>query len=285
MGNSITTGKVRFSYVSVFAPRKADKDNDVEKYSVTLLIPKQDQATYQAIMAGIEEAKQEGMRSVFGGSVPPILATPIHDGDGVKETTGEPYGPECRGHWVLAASDKSQPAIVDINVQPILQQALVYSGCYGRASLRFYPYAKGKKGIGCGLSGIQKLEDGEPLGGGISPEEAFGGSNTYGATQTQGAYPNAPAPGYGAPAGGYQQPAAPQYQPGAYQTPAPAYQSPVAPAPQYQTPPYQQSVAAPQYQAPQYQQTPYQAPVPQGYPQPAVDPVTGRPMAGGVMGI
>lgn len=281
MSSNITTGKVRFSYLSVFTPRKpnqSSKDGEDEKYSVTLLIPKQDQATYWAIMAGIDEAKQEGISKVFGGSIPAVLALPLHDGDGMKES-GEPYGAECRGCWVMTASNKSQPSIVDVNVQPILQQSQVYSGCYGRASIRFFPYGIGKKGIGCGLSGIQKLEDGEPLGGGISAEEAFGGHNSYGQPAAGGVYPNSLVPGYSQPGAGY--PASqPQFPAAAYQMPAQNQQ----PAPML----YQQSIPY-QQPAPYQQPMPYQQTIPQYQyqqpPAPMVDPVTGRPMAGGVMGI
>ena len=47
---------------------------------------------------------------------------------------------------------------------------------YGRVNVNFFPYAfGGKKGIGCGLGPVQKLEDGEALSGGhISAAQAFG---------------------------------------------------------------------------------------------------------------
>lgn len=252
MSRNITIGRVRFSYAWVFQPKKNRDDNGEERYSVTLLIPKTDMNSYNAVMACIEEAKQEGLNGDFKGAIPPTLAVPIHDGDGVKENTGEPYGPECKGHWVLTASNKIQPFVVDANIQPIIQQSAFYSGCYGMASIRFFPYAKGKKGIGCSLNGVQKLAEGEPLGGGISPEEAF--RNAQQATQ-QGAWPNTPS-GQTA----YQQPT--------YQAPMqPTYQQA-----QYQVPPQ------PAYQIPQYQ-----APAQPGYPQ--IDPITGLPYTGGVMGI
>ncbi len=50
----------------------------------------------------------------------------------------------------------------------------VYSGCYARVSVNFYGYnAAGNKGIACGLGNVQKVEDGERLGGGSSAEEDF----------------------------------------------------------------------------------------------------------------
>ena len=69
---------------------------------------------------------------------------------------------------------------MDANIQSILQQSDVYSGMYGRVSVTFFAYSNsGKKGIGCGLNAVQKLRDGEPLGGHISAEEAFGQMPAY----------------------------------------------------------------------------------------------------------
>ena len=50
----------------------------------------------------------------------------------------------------------------------------VYSGCYGRLTLNFYAYnANGNKGVAAGLGNVQKLEDGEPLGGFTRAEDDF----------------------------------------------------------------------------------------------------------------
>lgn len=186
---AITTGKVRASYVSIFQP-KVPQGGGEPKYSVTLLIPKTDVATINRIYAEIEKAKQEGVQKVFGGYIPPVCKIPLHDGDGVKPTSGEPFGEECKGHMVITASAKMQPSIVGLDMQNIINPADVYSGCYIRASINFFAYnTNGNKGIGCGLNAVQKIEDGEPLTARVSAEEAFGGSNAYSAVPGQ--YPAA----------------------------------------------------------------------------------------------
>ena len=59
-------------------------------------------------------------------------------------------------------------------MQPILDQSEVYSGCYGRISVNFYGFnSNGNRGIAAGLGNIQKLRDGESLGGRTSAEEDF----------------------------------------------------------------------------------------------------------------
>lgn len=175
----VTTGKVRLSFCHVWQPQAPQNGQGEAKYSVTILIPKSDTQTLNAILAEMESAKQQGVSSKWGGVMPPIVKTPLYDGDGVRPS-GEPFGEECRGHMVITASSKSQPAVVDLNVQPILNQSEVYSGCYARVSLNFFAYAQnGNKGIGCGLNCVQKIADGEPLSGGVSAQEAFGGVNAY----------------------------------------------------------------------------------------------------------
>ena len=309
------TGKFRASYAHVFTPQVPPGGGDA-KYRITMLIPKSDVATYNTIMAEINKAIQEGIPTKFGGQAPPRPRLPIFDGDGLKES-GEPFGEECRGHWVLRASSPARPSVVDQNVQTILDPNAFYSGCYARATVDFFAYnTNGNKGIACGLNNIQKLADGEPFSGRSTAEEDFGGGNAYTGGGIPAGYPQnygqpAPAqqsytqPAYQAPVQqGYQppaytQPAAP-VMPRGYGQPVPTQQPYQAPAqPPYQAPtqpPYQAPTQQP-YQAPAQQpyqaptQQPYQQPMPGGYPPvqqqaTAVDPITGMPtVPGGVMGI
>ena len=108
------------------------------------------------------------------------LPTPIYDGDGVRQDGYTPFGPECKGMWVLTAScpQERRPRVVDINMQDILDPTEIYSGIWGRVSLDFYPYSvPQRQGVGCGLGNVQKLTDGEPLGA-VRPsvEDDFGGA-------------------------------------------------------------------------------------------------------------
>ncbi len=171
MGN-LVTGKVRFSYANVFEPKQTP--NGDEKYSVTLLIPKSDNGTYQRITAEINKILQEGVADTFKGVIPANPKLPIHDGDGLRQS-GDPYSAECKGHWVITANSINAPEVVDASCNPIISKNEFYSGCYGRASLRFYAYNQnGNKGVGCGLGNVQKLEDGQPLDGRTTAAEDFG---------------------------------------------------------------------------------------------------------------
>ena len=177
----MVTGKVRFSYANVFEPRAVNGGE--EKYSITILIPKSDTKTYQRIMEEINKTLQESVADKFKGIMPTNPSLPIYDGDGLRPG-GEPFGPECKGCWVMSAKSNSAPEVVDASCQPIISKNEFYSGCYGRASIRFYAYnTNGNKGIGCGLGNVQKLEDGQPLDGRTTAAEDFG--TPYQAEQSQ----------------------------------------------------------------------------------------------------
>lgn len=191
---NVTTGEVRFSYVHLFKPYAAMQGQE-EKYSCTILVPKTDADTMNRINAAIEAAKQKGISDKWNGQCPPIVLTPVYDGDGVRPSDGMPFGPECKGHWVFTASAKADypPEVVDASRNPILNQSDVYSGMYGMVNITFYPYAFGsKKGIGCGLGPVMKTRDGEALGGGhISATQAFGAPQPAAASAAMPATPNA----------------------------------------------------------------------------------------------
>lgn len=172
MSNTIVTGEVRFSYVNIFEPRVSSFGGE-PKYSLVILIPKSDIATKQAIDKAIQETVNEAAQKVFNGAVMG-LHLPVHDGDGIMQNKGTPYPDECKGHWVLNCSSKLKPEVVDENLQPVMSQSQVYSGCYGRVSLRFFAYNQGRRGVSAGLGNVQKLRDGEPLGGGTTAAEDFG---------------------------------------------------------------------------------------------------------------
>ncbi|MDB1768752.1 DUF2815 family protein, partial [Eggerthella lenta] len=60
------------------------------------------------------------------------------------------------------------------NVNPIIDRSEVYSGVYARVSINFYAFnSNGNKGIACGLGNIQKIRDGEPLGGRTNAADDF----------------------------------------------------------------------------------------------------------------
>lgn len=172
----VITGRVRLTFPHLFEKYAANHGQE-PKFSTTFLVPKSDVITKQKIDAAINAATNEGVSKSWNGVRPPNVPNPVHDGDGVRPSDGQPFPAECKGHWVITASTKQQPQVVDLGLNPIMVQSEIYSGVYARVSINFFPYnASGKKGIGCGLNNVQKLEDGEPLGGRTTAANDFGGA-------------------------------------------------------------------------------------------------------------
>lgn len=171
MATKVITGKVRFSYVNIFRSRSFREGQDA-KYSICLLIPKTDKVTIAKIRKAIDAEIEEGIASKWGGKKPKNLKLPLRDGD--DERADE--APEYEGMFFLNANSDTKPGIVDKDRNEILDPDEVYSGCWGRASINFFPFdSKGNRGIGVGLNNIQKLQDGERLGAArASAEDDFG---------------------------------------------------------------------------------------------------------------
>ena len=130
---------------------------------------KDDEKTLTAINAAIDAAIKEGAPK-FGGKIPnrAALKLPLRDGD--TERDDDAY----KGSYFVNANSTTAPQIVDRTVQPILDRAEVYSGCYARVSINFYAFnTNGNRGVACGLGNIQKVKDGDPLGGKSSAAADF----------------------------------------------------------------------------------------------------------------
>ena len=167
----ITGPNTRWSYCNVWQPKSIN--GGTPKYSVSLIIPKSDTVTINKIKAAIEAAYKEGEAKLKGNgrSVPAlsVLKTPLRDGD-AERPDDEAYA----NAYFVNANSNERPGVVDRRRVPITDPLEVYSGCYVRASLTFYPFnTNGNRSIACGLGNIQKVRDGEPLGGRSSAADDF----------------------------------------------------------------------------------------------------------------
>ena len=169
----VVTGKCRFSFVNVFEP-KAMREGDEPKYSLTLIIPKSDTKTVEAIKAAIRAAAEAGAQKHFGGRVPTEVSHTFKDGDTEKDDMGDlkkvKY-PEYADSYFIRVSTKRKPKVLDVNKNEILDPTEVYSGCYGRASITFFAYSGEKRGVSAALNNVQKVEDGTPLVNTLSGDE------------------------------------------------------------------------------------------------------------------
>lgn len=167
----ITGVNTRWSYVNAWEAKSIN--GGAPKFSVSLIIPKSDTKTIEKIQAAIQAAYEEGQGKLKGNgkSVPAlsVLKTPLRDGN-AERPDDEAYVDA----YFINANSATAPGIVDADRNPILDRSEVYSGVYGRASINFYAFnSNGNKGIACGLNNLQKIRDGEPLGGKSRAEDDF----------------------------------------------------------------------------------------------------------------
>lgn len=173
----ITGVNTRWSYANVWDPKAIN--GGVPKYSVSLIIPKEDGLTVKKINAAIAAAYEEGKPKLRGnGKTVPALSsikTPLRDGDEER-----PDDPAYENSYFINANSATAPGIVDAECRPIMERSEVYSGVYGRASINFYAFnSNGNKGIACGLNNLQKIKDGEPLGGKARAEDDFSDEDDF----------------------------------------------------------------------------------------------------------
>ena len=167
----VITGEVRLSYANLWEPKSIN--GGAPKYSVSIIIPKIDTRTIGKVKAAIEAAYREGETKLKGNgkTVPALsaLKTPLRDGD-----TERPDDEAYADSYFINANSATAPGIVDSACETILERSQIYSGVYARASVNFFAFnSNGNKGIACGLNNIQKLRDGDPLGGKSRAEDDF----------------------------------------------------------------------------------------------------------------
>ena len=167
----ITGVKTRWSYANVWQAKSIN--GGTPKFSVSLIIPKSDTKTVTAVKKAIQAAYEEGQSKLKGSSksVPALSAikNPLRDGD-VERPDDVAY----KDSYFINANSATAPGIVDAARNPIIEHSEVYSGVYGRASINFYAFnSNGNRGIACGLNNLQKISDGEPLGGKTRAEDDF----------------------------------------------------------------------------------------------------------------
>ena len=147
----VVTGLVRFANVHLY--KSISLINGVPpKYSVTLIIPKSDTKTIECINKAYLEVLGLNKSMLSNKS---MISYGLKDGDTDRDDS------IYLDSYFINASASEKPGIVDIDLNPLIEANDVYDGCYGRASITFFPYiVNGRGGIGVGLNNVQKLRDG-----------------------------------------------------------------------------------------------------------------------------
>lgn len=178
----VKTGEVRLSYAHIFEPYSFD-ESQPKKYSVSLLIPKDDETTLETLRAAYRKALQAG-KDKFGAS----FAKAERTAPFIRPTGGN-YGllrdgdleddPNAKGCYVMPLKTNTAPGVVSLETGSTKLTKenggpeIVYSGCYAKVTLNVFPFNKPVAGISAGLNNIFKTRDGERFGGAASVFEDF----------------------------------------------------------------------------------------------------------------
>jgi len=180
----VKTGLVRFTFVHLAEPYSYN-DAPNPKYSLSILIDKEDHKTLELIKKNYQEAKQEGVEKygqMFANKATPLKRQPgTISGILVDCDEDERYmdNKDFKGHYLMSAKSTTAPDVCIISkgtvmkLQPEQIKEEVYSGCYGKITFNFYPYSRTGTGIACGLSNVLKKKDGEFMGGRVSGATDF----------------------------------------------------------------------------------------------------------------
>ena len=166
----LTVGPVRISYAYVWEPREAEEGKR-PKYETMILVPESETKIVARLNKAIDAAVEAGKKRYgeeWATKNKSSFKRPLKEGN--EEKPGEDIYEDM---LYFNAWSYNAPEIVDRQVQPILKQSEVYSGCWANISLEFYPYDNEGRGVGVMLGNIQKVRDDEKLAGGRSAAEDF----------------------------------------------------------------------------------------------------------------
>lgn len=156
----------RVAYLNCWEP--ASQYGGDKYFSLTAIVSKDDGDAIALISGAVEKLRREAA-SEWNGMSAENIKNPIHDGDVEK-----PGNPIYKNTLYFSAKSKTAPQIVDCECKTITEQNELYSGCFANVSFTLHAYnCGGIKGISAWLGNIQKICDGERIGGKILATEEF----------------------------------------------------------------------------------------------------------------
>ncbi len=162
----VITGKdTRFSYCNLAEPKSVN--GGAPRYGMSLVVSRDDRQTVKALQDGQRAAyeKYKDRLKNRNGSVPPMEAIKLAIRDGDQDRPDDPVYANC---VFVNANSETRPKLFDAGGKEITDASEIYSGCYGKVAVQFFAFnTNGNRGIGCRLHAVQKIRDGEPLGGTI----------------------------------------------------------------------------------------------------------------------
>jgi len=161
----LVTPKVRASFCHLVEPRAPAEGADPQ-YSMALMLSKTDPEAKKFLIS-LKQKMNDIAKAKFG-TVPKKLKLPVKDGDAEDR-------PEWEGFWIVNASNRSRPGIVDFTLTEVVDPDLLYSGAVYRASVSpwAWSHAVGGKGISLNLDNVMWCEHGDRFDSRTKAEDDF----------------------------------------------------------------------------------------------------------------
>lgn len=176
---SVVTPEFRLSYPKLFKPEINKLSKKLEFSCVALFALGQDlgklkKAAFNAAVKKFGPDQAKWPKNKDGTT----MSSPFRDqADREKEHEGVLVMPAgyIKGAIYINLKSTQRPAVVDQNVQAILDESKIYGGCYCYASVNFsaFKHESGKVGVSCYLNNIQLSRDGDPFGTRTRAEDDF----------------------------------------------------------------------------------------------------------------
>ena len=163
--------KARISYPNLDKPRAA-AEGATPKYSARLMIPKDDHETIRRIKDACKNCFENNKGMFKGFDLDGLI--PLHDGAG-RSPRGKKYDDVCKDYMLLNANNTRRPKLQDFAGDELLDASDIYSGCWCKVGLAFYPFAHSSNtGIGVSLDIVRFYKDGEHLAGEVKESDYEG---------------------------------------------------------------------------------------------------------------
>ncbi len=173
---NIFSGPVRLAFPNLFEPRAAqgNQGEGKSKFGAALLFPLG--ADMTLFSQTWTKAAKEAFPKHWDASGNPVgLHIPFHD-QREKAFGAKPLAGYTPGAITFNVTSNFKPQVVDVQMNPIVDEARVYPGVWAFVSMNVYKYGppQPKTGIAFGLQSIMIIADDQKLGGGGSdPRQDF----------------------------------------------------------------------------------------------------------------
>lgn len=156
---------VRLSFPHLFEPHAMEEGQE-KKYGATFIL---DNDTHSKTLDKIESVIARLALDFWKKKI--SFKTCLRDGNDKADMDG--YGD---GVMFIAASRKTRPAVVDRQVNPLIEEdGIIYAGCWVNATIRLWVQDnKWGKRVNAELRAVQFVKDGESFGAGpVNAEDEF----------------------------------------------------------------------------------------------------------------